>query len=114
MADQTNSDQVTSIECYVRYDQENSGPGIFGIACFDMDAIVDCFVGDKYSVCAMKLCFGARGQLLSSEDITNEVIDELRDRIKAGTYNDCPHPVMESEFKKWRQQDHDEMATAGP
>jgi hypothetical protein len=94
---------TVKIEYYVRFESEKYGSGIFEAPAPSLEEAAGQFVEDTDSVSAMKMSFDAKGRITAAEDVTDAVINHLKELIDDDTYTACPHPFVEDHFNEWEE-----------
>lgn len=91
-------------EIYVRFQSEKYGNGIFEGACQSIEEAAGQFVEDADSVSAMRITLNDAGRMIAGEDVTDEVVEHLKQLISDDTYTICPHPIVEDFFNEWQAE----------
>jgi len=94
---------MAKTEFYVRFHSEKYGAGIFESPCQDIQEAAGQFTEDEDAVSAMKITLDDKGRLISAEDVTEEVLETIRDLIEADAYTRCPHPMLEDYYTAWEE-----------
>ena len=64
---------------------------------------VDCGE-DNDSVSATAHEFDAAGRMITAVDVTEKVIDHLKDMIRDDTWTTSPHPILNDYFSAWSEE----------
>ena len=74
-----------------------------------MTDVVEQFIKDSKTVSALKTTFDDSGRMISSDDVTESVINMIKDNIVDGQYNRSPHPLVNGYFDQEMYRRHEEF-----
>ncbi|CAN0571532.1 unnamed protein product, partial [Laminaria digitata] len=57
---------------------------------------------------AYELTLDVTGALISSRDVTTDVLQVLRDMIDEDRFTTCPHPLVEDHYTNWEAKCEDD------
>ncbi|MFG6573406.1 hypothetical protein ACGYLO_17575 [Sulfitobacter sp. 1A13353] len=108
-------------EIYVRFQSADYGSGMFEAACHSIEEAAGQFAEDPDSISACALEIDTSGRLVSARDVTDAVVDHLKEMIREDSWSTSPHPMLDDFFAAWSeeaerdrtdQMDHERLESA--
>ena len=95
---------ATKTEIYVRFESEKHGSGLFENPCQSVEEAAGQFAEDRDSVSALAVEIGPKGRMVLSRDVTDQVIEHLKEMIREDTWTVSPHPELDDFFSAWSEE----------
>ena len=94
----------TKSEIYVRFKSDKYGCGMFENPCHSIEEAAGQFAEDSDSVSATSHEFDATGRLITACDVTEKVIEHLKEMIRDDTWTSSPHSMLNDFFAAWSEE----------
>ncbi len=107
-------------EIYVRFSSEKFGTGMFESPCQNIEEAAGQFTEDPDCVSACAFEIDPKGRVISARDVTEGVIEHLKEMIRDDNWSFSPHPMLTEFFDDWTEAakrdqlsdcDHDRVET---
>lgn len=88
-------------EIYIRFASAKFGKGMFETPASTVEEAAGQFCEDEDCRNAYELKLDGTGALISSRDVTAEVLQLLKDMIEDDQFTKSPHPLVAEHFDRW-------------
>lgn len=94
----------TTREIYIRFASAKFGKGMFEAPASTLEEAAGQFCEDVDSTNAYELMLDEAGVLVSSRDVTAEVLKVIKDLIDDDQFTHSPHPLVDDHFTRWEAE----------